>query len=75
MTDEEKLLFIIMDHLKEHNPCIGCMNRFIGCHSQCPEFADWRKELEEVNRLKKLNAERYDDFNPRLDKLKRRRWH
>lgn len=64
-----------MSHIDDINPCKGCLNRYIGCHGSCDKFAEWRAELEREKKLKRMNDARYDDFSPRLDRLKRRRWH
>lgn len=24
------------------NPCLGCIHRHIGCHSDCERYAEWR---------------------------------
>ena len=37
--------------------CKGCQKRTIGCHSTCPEYLAYRKELEEQKRIEKLNKE------------------
>ena len=28
-------------------PCKDCMERYIGCHSSCEKYIEWRKEFDE----------------------------
>lgn len=32
-------------------PCLNCEDRQIGCHAVCEKYIQFRKELDEVNRL------------------------
>lgn len=34
-------------------PCKGCTSRYVGCHSECDKYIEFRKALDEEN------AERY----------------
>lgn len=34
-------------------PCKGCKKRELGCHSTCPEYIQFRKELDRANELKR----------------------
>lgn len=29
-------------------PCKGCLNRYVGCHSECKKYLDFKKELEKA---------------------------
>ena len=35
-------------------PCKNCQKRTIGCHSACPEYLAYRKDLEEKKAKEKL---------------------
>jgi len=35
------------------SPCMNCKCRTVGCHAQCPGYADYKKQLEERKRLNK----------------------
>lgn len=43
-----------------NSPCFGCKKGFIGCHSKCLEFIDFRQKLdvlnEEIKKKKKLDG-------------------
>ena len=34
-------------------PCQGCKDRFVGCHSICKKYADYRKQVTEISNAKK----------------------
>lgn len=42
------------------SPCLGCKKSFIGCHSKCLEYIDFRQKLDvendEMKRKKKLDG-------------------
>lgn len=33
------------------NPCKDCTERYVGCHSECEKYAEYRSQIEEKNRL------------------------
>jgi len=39
--------------LVRDNPCSGCKDREIGCHSTCDKYLDFRKRLEEKKELER----------------------
>lgn len=34
-------------------PCKGCEDRYIGCHSSCFKYDDWKKQREETNQRRR----------------------
>lgn len=36
-------------------PCKNCPKRQIGCHSDCPEYLEYRGKLAEEREIEKLN--------------------
>lgn len=32
-------------------PCKGCVGRFVGCHSTCTKYIEFRKELDKHNKV------------------------
>lgn len=34
---------------KKDNPCKGCPDRCVGCHSDCERYLAWRKVYDEWN--------------------------
>ena len=44
--------------------CKDCTDRYIGCHTKCEKFIEYRKELDRINniRAKNMDIERgFDD--------------
>lgn len=35
------------------SPCMGCSKRNVGCHSSCTEYAEYKTEVENVNKARK----------------------
>ena len=33
-------------------PCKDCKDRFLGCHSKCDKYKDYKKRSEELNDMK-----------------------
>lgn len=38
-------------------PCMCCANRHLGCHSVCGRYAEYKRELEEVHKIKNAYSE------------------
>ncbi len=57
-------------------PCKDCEKRYVGCHSKCTEYVDFRKRLDAENevRQKKMTelVERGNYIHDRARQLKRR---
>ena len=57
-------------------PCKDCAERQIGCHSTCKKYVDFRKRLDEKNKLereKRLEIiERRNYINDTAKRFKRR---
>ena len=43
-------------------PCKDCKNRHESCHSHCPLYLGWRKELDKHNELEQ-RAKRYASWD------------
>ena len=60
---------------KKTAPCLNCMDRFLGCHSQCKKYITWKtqhdaerlKRQEEAMKQKILN----EFINDEIIKLKK----
>lgn len=37
-------------HTKNKPPCYQCMNREVGCHSNCEKYMEWKNELRDKKR-------------------------
>jgi hypothetical protein len=38
-------------------PCKGCTERTILCHGRCDGYQQWKKEREEINRIRSMETE------------------
>lgn len=47
----------------ERGPCLGCSMRFVGCHSSCVKYKDYRQKLDVIN--KRRNEMTYGDADYR----------
>lgn len=36
---------------KPNPPCKGCKDRYLGCHSKCKKYIEFRKKKDEWNEL------------------------
>ena len=44
-------------------PCINCDKRKLYCHSDCPEYIEWKNHIDEVNsKRKEYMKNEYDSF-------------
>lgn len=41
----------------KNNPCYRCKNRTLYCHDNCNRYANYRCELDQVNKAAKQNKE------------------
>ena len=63
-------------------PCKGCKDRHVGCHSGCEMFAEYKKNIEAIKKVKDGSAEFWiplqssKDFKKRQNTLQKcgRRW-
>lgn len=53
-------------------PCHGCTERKIGCHGNCPRYAEYRAEREETYK-KRRDALLIDEFSPGMSRLQKKR--
>lgn len=37
--------------------CRGCTKRHPGCHSECPDYKEYRRQIDEANKARKLENE------------------
>jgi hypothetical protein len=46
-------------------PCNGCVppKRTIWCHSNCPDYDDWREWKDAINRIKREQMEEESFYN------------
>lgn len=56
-------------------PCRGCVppKRTPTCHSNCPEYADWKSGLDAENAKIREVKKEYDDFFLTIIKRRRRK--
>lgn len=41
----------------KNNPCHNCKERYVGCHSNCQEYAEYRNELNKIKAKKKATKD------------------
>ena len=55
-------------------PCRGCVDRFVGCHSKCLRYIDWKQKhelkLEHIHEQKSINNLLYHNQNQRNKQVK-----
>lgn len=37
--------------MKPQPPCLGCLDRYLGCHEKCDKYLKYKKELAEFNNM------------------------
>ena len=52
-------------------PCKGCKRRHVLCHDGCPDYAEFRKRVEEI-RAKEREAKTLEEYGRRPLKRPRR---
>lgn len=60
------------------NPCKGCTERAVGCHSGCEEYEGYRRCLDEQNAAKsrqKVSDSYFIEKSERVDKWRRQHEH
>lgn len=59
--------------MSKPSPCKGCTKRYIKCHAECPDYAGWRKEKDDMLRLAKRDKESWAYTKSTIMKIKKRR--
>ncbi len=49
-------------------PCKGCPDRVLGCHDHCPKYKEFKKEIERINKKRRL-----EEMKEEYSKTRRRR--
>lgn len=42
--------------------CLNCKERYLGCHSNCLKYKQYKEELERVKELKEQMKKQYSKF-------------
>lgn len=45
-------------------PCGSCAKRWLGCHSDCQDYAEFKETVAEFNRLKRLESDKREYARP-----------
>lgn len=56
-----------------HNPCRGCEERYVGCHSSCEKYIKAKEEIEEAKRKERLYKEHEGYVSETARRIKRER--
>lgn len=44
------------------NSCMGCTERYVGCHSKCEKYQNWLKIYHEQIKVQKKKDREYRDY-------------
>lgn len=56
--------------MKNYQNCLGCEKRYIGCHSNCEDYQKYRKELDNLKKIKQQERNNISLGNKRRHKWK-----
>ena len=48
------------NYAKTDSPCMICLDRYIGCHSECKKYIEWNSNR--LDRKKQMTNEKYKDY-------------
>lgn len=55
-------------------PCKECIERYVGCHSKCLKYVDWKQQhdvkLQNIQKQKDMNSLLYSNQTSRNNKLR-----
>ena len=44
-------------------PCKGCKDRYVGCHSKCEGYSQWRGEMKDIQKKRTKESKLHTYFN------------
>ena len=59
--------------MSEASPCKCCTKRHIKCHAECSDYAEWRKEKDDISRQAKQDKETWGYVRTTITRIKKRR--
>lgn len=45
-----------------HNSCLGCTERYVGCHSECDKYRAYKEEMTEFADTVNKNRKKYSGY-------------
>lgn len=68
-----------MTNIAKHPPCTPkCPSRGMGCHANCPDYGEWKRQMEEISRRRRKEKEAAQGVNElkqeRKEWLRRQGW-
>lgn len=48
------------NYAKTTSPCMICLDRYVGCHSECKKYIEWNSNR--LDRKKQMTNEKYKDY-------------
>lgn len=45
--------------MSNYAPCKDCTKRKLGCHSDCPDYAEFRQDIDYSNKQRRIQAESF----------------
>ena len=55
----------------KNSPCLGCTDRFIGCHGKCESYQEYSAERQKINELRMKYNEIETQYIESKKKLKK----
>ena len=43
-------------------PCNECKKRYLGCHAECEDYAEFKAKMAEINEKRRAEKEAYCEF-------------
>jgi len=59
--------------MKNKSPCYNCKKRVVGCHSNCSDYQEWKKQNDKRKRDKYLDDE-YTGYISDLRSAEKKEW-
>lgn len=45
-----------------HNQCLGCTDRYVGCHSKCEKYKAYKEEMAKFDETVNKSREKYSNY-------------
>lgn len=55
-------------------PCHGCLRRNSGCHSTCPEYAEYKATRARFAEERRKNAQAFSDYLEVINAKRNKQW-
>jgi citrate lyase synthetase len=45
-----------------HNSCLGCTDRYVGCHSKCEKYKTYKEEMTKLEDIVNKKKKKYSGY-------------